>query len=92
MKRVVVALALLAAAVLTRPMKVSTAVDPAQVGQWPASSMVRYSGSLPPVEYRQGADLATGSQAAESGIRDGAFAAVPDPWRTPALRGPHVPR
>jgi beta-lactam-binding protein with PASTA domain len=34
MKRVVVALAVFAAAVLNGPVKVSTAADPAQVGQW----------------------------------------------------------
>ena len=34
MKRVVLALALVAAAVLTRPLKVSTQTNPAQVGQW----------------------------------------------------------
>jgi beta-lactam-binding protein with PASTA domain len=36
MKRVVLALALVAAAVLTRPLNVSTQTNPAQVGQWSA--------------------------------------------------------
>ena len=81
MKRVVVALALLAAAVLTRPVKVSTAVDPAQVGQWsgvmpwsaiPVHSHLLHTGRV--LTWQQG------SQATVWDPATGSFAGVPDPW------------
>src|SRR5712691_11266151 len=81
MKRVVVALALLAGAVLTRPVNVLTAVDPALVGQW--SSVMPWS-SIPVHSHllNTGRVLTweQGSQAAIWDPATGLFAAVPNPW------------
>ena len=81
MKRVVVALVLLAAAVVIRPVKVSTAVDPAQVGQW--------SGVLPWPSIGVHSHLLNtgkvltwqqGSQATLWDPATGVFTAMPNPW------------
>ena len=81
MKRVVVALALLAAAVLTRPMKVSTAVDPAQVGQW--SGVLPWSAIPVHSHLLNTGRVLTWQQGSQATIWDPAtrsFAGVPDPW------------
>ena len=81
MKRVALALALVAAALVTRPLPVSTQTDPALVGQWsgvrtwPAIAVHSHllnSGKVLTWE--------TGAQATIWDPASGLFTAVPDPW------------
>jgi beta-lactam-binding protein with PASTA domain len=81
MKRVVVGAALFAAVVLTGRVKVSTAADPALVGQWsavlPWSAIAVHSHLL---NTGRVVNWERGSQANVWDPATGSFAAVPNPW------------
>jgi beta-lactam-binding protein with PASTA domain len=81
MKRVVVGFALFAAVILTGRVKVSTAADPALVGQWsavlPWSAIAVHSHLL---NTGRVLNWERGAQATVWDPATGAFAAVPNPW------------
>src|SRR4051794_40663463 len=81
MKRVVAAFALFAAALLTRSVSVSTAVDPAVTGQW--TSVLPWSAIAVHSHLLNSGKVLTWEQGTQASIWDpatGLFAPVPDPW------------
>jgi beta-lactam-binding protein with PASTA domain len=81
MKRVVLTLALVTAAFLTRPVTVSTAVDPALVGQW--SSVLPWSAIAVHSHLLNSGRALTWEEGSQASVWDpatGLFADLPAPW------------
>src|SRR6185436_6364707 len=81
MKRVVFVLALVAAALVSRPLKVSTQTDPALVGQW--SGVRTWPAIAVHSHLLNSGKVLTWEEGSQATIWDPAtnlFTAVPDPW------------